>query len=39
LRLAREAHRITHYDISDVLWLEVGNPERLAAARKHYASL
>lgn len=39
LRLAREAHRIVHYDISDALWLEIGNPERLAAARKHYASL
>jgi NDP-sugar pyrophosphorylase family protein len=37
LRLAREAHRITHFDISDSTWLEIGNPERLAAAREHFA--
>src|SRR5919108_1495656 len=35
-RLTREAHRIMHYDISDADWLEIGNLERLAAARERY---
>jgi NDP-sugar pyrophosphorylase family protein len=33
LRLAREGHRIVPFDIGDALWLEIGNPERLARAR------
>jgi MurNAc alpha-1-phosphate uridylyltransferase len=33
LRLAREGIRIVPYDIGDALWLEIGNPERLARAR------
>jgi MurNAc alpha-1-phosphate uridylyltransferase len=36
-RLVREAHRIMQYDISDAEWLEIGNVERLAAARERYA--
>lgn len=33
LRLAREGYRIVPFDIGDALWLEIGNPERLARAR------
>ncbi|HUF49751.1 MAG TPA: sugar phosphate nucleotidyltransferase [Longimicrobiales bacterium] len=33
LRLTREGARIGHYDIRNALWLEIGSPERLAAAR------
>lgn len=33
LRLAREGHRIVPFDIGNALWLEIGNPERLAKAR------
>ncbi|HSJ07181.1 MAG TPA: sugar phosphate nucleotidyltransferase [Longimicrobiales bacterium] len=34
LRLAAEGHRIAGHDISDATWLEIGTPERLAAARR-----
>jgi N-acetyl-alpha-D-muramate 1-phosphate uridylyltransferase len=34
LRLAGEGHRIAGHDISDATWLEIGTPERLAAARR-----
>ncbi len=33
MRLAREGHRIVPFDIGEALWLEIGNPERLARAR------
>jgi len=33
LRLAREGTRIAPYDIGGALWMEVGNPNRLAQAR------
>jgi hypothetical protein len=32
LRLAREGHPIETFDMSDALWLEVGDPARLANA-------
>ncbi len=32
LRLAAEGHRIATFDVSDALWLEVGDPARLADA-------
>jgi MurNAc alpha-1-phosphate uridylyltransferase len=38
LRLTREGERITHYDIGSALWLEIGNPERLEAARRALAN-
>ena len=38
LRLAGEGHRIRPHDVSDALWLEVGNPERLEEARRMVAS-
>jgi NDP-sugar pyrophosphorylase family protein len=34
LRLAGEGHCIESFSIDDALWLEIGNPERLAFARK-----
>lgn len=34
LRLAGEGHRILPYEITGTLWLEVGDPERLEAARR-----
>lgn len=34
LRLAGAGHRILPYDITGALWLEVGDPERLEAARR-----
>jgi NDP-sugar pyrophosphorylase family protein len=34
LRLAAAGHRIRQYDIGDAVWLEIGTPERLAAARR-----
>ena len=33
LRLSAEGHRILPHDVSQVLWLEIGDPERLARAR------
>ena len=33
LRLAREGIHIAPYDIGDALWMEIGNPKRLARAR------
>ena len=36
LRLTREGERITHYDIGNAVWLEIGNPERLEAARQFF---
>jgi NDP-sugar pyrophosphorylase family protein len=33
LRLAGEGHAIRPFPIGDALWLEIGNPERLAEAR------
>lgn len=36
LRLAREGARILPYSIGDALWLEIGSPERLEAARRHF---
>jgi NDP-sugar pyrophosphorylase family protein len=36
LRLAGAGHRILHHDIGDARWLEIGTPERLAAARRAY---
>lgn len=38
LRLAGAGHGIAPYDIGDALWLEIGNPERLAAAEAHFAA-
>lgn len=37
LRLAAAGHSILPYPMGDRLWLEVGTPERLAAARRHYS--
>lgn len=34
LRLSEEGYRIMPYDVSGTLWLEVGDPERLATARR-----
>jgi len=34
LRLAASGHEIGEYDIGDVLWLEIGTPERLEQARR-----
>lgn len=34
LRLAAEGHRIRALDVGDALWLEVGTPDRLEAARR-----
>lgn len=34
VRLAGDGHRIASHDISDATWLEIGTPERLAAARR-----
>jgi NDP-sugar pyrophosphorylase family protein len=34
LRLAEEGRVILPYDVGDVRWLEIGNPERLEEARK-----
>ena len=34
LRLTGEGERIMHFDIGNALWLEIGNPERLEAARR-----
>jgi len=36
LRLAREGSQIAAYDIGRARWLEIGNPERLAEARRVY---
>lgn len=38
LRLAGAGHDILPFEIGDALWLEIGNPERLAAAERHYAA-
>ena len=38
LRLSGEGHRIAPYDITGALWLEVGDPERLEAARRYVGS-
>lgn len=35
LRLAGDGYRVVPYDITDALWLEVGDPGRLEAAREH----
>ena len=37
LRLAAEGERIVPFDVSGALWLEVGTPERLEAARRALA--
>jgi N-acetyl-alpha-D-muramate 1-phosphate uridylyltransferase len=37
-RLAAEGERIAAHDISSATWLEIGNPERLAAARQAFAA-
>lgn len=37
LRLAEAGHRIEPWDVGDAVWLEVGNPERLEAARRAVA--
>ena len=37
LRLARVPGRILAHEVSDSLWMDVGTPERLAAARAHFA--
>lgn len=34
LRLAAAGHRITWWDATDALWLEIGTPERLEEARR-----
>ena len=36
LRLAGEGERIAAFDIGRARWLEIGTPERLAEARRHY---
>lgn len=36
LRLASEGERIAGVDVGDALWLEIGSPARLAAARAHF---
>ena len=36
LRLAGSGRRIQPFDIGDALWLEIGNPDRLARARSHF---
>ena len=33
LRLSAEGHRVLPHDVSQALWLEIGDPERLARAR------
>lgn len=33
LRLAEGGHRILPYELSDAMWLEIGNPDRLREAR------
>jgi NDP-sugar pyrophosphorylase family protein len=38
LRLAREGHCIDPWPLGDALWLEIGNPERLDAARRALAA-
>ncbi|HSJ15119.1 MAG TPA: NTP transferase domain-containing protein [Longimicrobiales bacterium] len=37
LRLAAMGHLIAAWDIGDATWLEIGTPERLAAARQFFA--
>lgn len=39
LRLATAGYRILPYDVSAALWLEIGNPERLEAARHVVSTL
>jgi NDP-sugar pyrophosphorylase family protein len=34
LRLAAEGERIVPWDAGDALWLEIGSPDRLEAARR-----
>ena len=38
VRLAREGYRIAAHDVGEALWLEVGNPARLARARRWAAA-
>lgn len=38
LRLAAGGHTIRPHDVSDALWLEVGNPDRLEEARRAVAN-
>lgn len=39
VRLAGEGHRILPYDMTEAMWLEMGNPERLEAARSIVAEV
>ena len=38
LRLSAEGHRILPHDVTGTLWLEIGDPERLARAREVLAT-